>query len=71
MKARDVDRNKATYLWCTCFAIVLIASGVIAANALFGLTLPDAVIRTCGVIDLVAIPVMTYALWRGTRRNRF
>jgi len=66
-----VNRNKATYLWYACFAIALIASGVIAANAFLSLSLPDAVIRICGIADLVAIPVMAYALWRSTRRDRF
>ncbi|MBQ7783287.1 MAG: hypothetical protein IJ368_04890 [Oscillospiraceae bacterium] len=52
------NRNKIDMIWSVCLIIIGISTMIIVLG---NERLPDMVLRFCGIIDLIAIPFLSYA----------
>lgn len=48
-----------------CLLVIVVATVVLLGARVLGLELPDAVVRILGVLDLIALPVLSYLLVKG------
>ncbi len=53
--------NKLNVIWYISLFVIGVATIVLAGLPLVGVVLPDVVIRTAGIIDLVALPILVFA----------
>lgn len=53
-------KTKNDLIWGISLILIGIATLVIAGSNIIGLTLPDAVVRILGIIDLIALPFLVY-----------
>lgn len=59
--------NKLDILWAISLFVILAATILLAGLPLAGVVLPDAVVRTAGILDLAALPVLVFT---SMKRNR-
>lgn len=48
-----------------CLLVIVVATVVLLGARALGLELPDAAVRILGVLDLIALPVLSYLLVKG------
>ena len=64
--------KKWTRLWAVSLIVMGGAAVLLAGSRIAGAGLPDAAVRTLGVIDLIALPVFAFAsvrVWSEKRRS--
>ncbi|MCM1120226.1 MAG: hypothetical protein NC543_12805 [bacterium] len=59
----ETARNKIVS--AVCLVVIVVATVVLLGARALGLELPDAAVRTLGVLDLIALPVLSYLLVKG------
>lgn len=59
-----MELKKINLLWSISLCVIGIASIILAGSNIMGIELPDTVTVVIGVIDLIAIPVLTFSTVR-------
>jgi hypothetical protein len=49
--------------------VIGIATFILAGSNIIGLTLPDVIIRTIGVVDLIALPFLAYSTIKKVKKD--
>lgn len=58
-------KKKIDLIWAVSLIIIGAATLVLAGSNIAGMELPDAAVRICGAVDLLALPALAYsALWK-------
>ncbi len=47
-------------MWGLSLLIIGVATVILAGSNVIGIELPDAAVRTVGIVDLIALPVLAY-----------
>lgn len=56
-------------MWAISLFVIGIATIVIAGASIVGIDVPDAIHRTLGIIELIALPVLVYTTVKRTKRK--
>lgn len=56
-------------MWAISLFVIGIDTIVIAGASIVGIDIPDAIHRTLGIIELIALPVLVYTTVKRTKRK--
>lgn len=62
-------KTKNDLIWGISLIVIGIATLVLAGSNIIGLTLPDAVVRIFGIIDLIALPFLAYTTVKKAKKQ--
>lgn len=62
-------KNKNDLIWGISLIVIGITTLVLAGSNIIGLTLPDAVVRILGIIDLIALPFLAYTTVKKAKKQ--
>ena len=57
-----METKKYFILWIVSMVVIALATGVFAAAKIFKVPLSDDLVRGCGVLELVALPVLIFSI---------
>ena len=52
--------KKTNLFWAFSLIVIGICSVILAGSSILGIKLPDLIVRTIGIIDLIALPLLAY-----------
>ena len=63
-------RNKNDLIWGFSLLVIGIVTLILAGSGMIGIDLPDAAVRILGIVDLAAIPFLTYTSVKKFRKDK-
>lgn len=55
-----MSEKTVNILWSIALVLIGIATIILSVNNIFALSMPDVIVRICGVVDLISLPVLVF-----------
>ena len=62
--------KKNDLMWSFSLMIIGIATIILAGSNIIGMELPDAAVRIIGIVDLIALPVLSYSTVKKIKKDQ-
>ena len=63
-------KKRNDLLWSLSLLVIGIATVILVGSNIIGIALPDIAVRITGVIDLIALPVLSYTTVKRIRKGK-
>lgn len=63
-------KKRSDLMWSMSLLVIGIATVILAGSNIIGIELPDIAVRIIGVIDLIALPVLTYTTVKKIKKDK-
>ena len=62
-------RKKNDLVWSINLMIISIATFILAGSNIIGIELPDVAVRIIGIVDLIALPLLSYTTVKKVKKD--
>ncbi len=63
-------KKKNDSMWCFSLLIIGIATVILAGSNIIGIELSDVAVRIIGIVDLIALPILSYTTVKKFKKDK-